>query len=160
MRSKILFTGFKKANARDLNSTVFLLETLPKKNYFLFTNDFDCIKREVEELFKEKWDKIVMFGQKPVVKSLRVERCARLGDEVMQTNCDLLKIESLLNSNDIAFKWSDNPGNFYCNYAYFQVLKMIELKELKTEVIFIHIPYLDNFVQMDKLRRLLEAKDF
>lgn len=160
MQNKILFTGFKKVNERDLNSTAFLLGNLPKEDYFLFTNDFDCIKREVEELFKEKWDKIVMFGQKPVVKSLRVERCARLGDEVMQTNCDLVEIKNILSGNDIAFKWSDNPGNSYCNYAYFQVLKMIERNELKTEVIFIHIPYLDNFVQMDKLRQLLEAKDF
>lgn len=154
-RSKILFTGFKKINPRDNNSSCVLLEDLPNTRCFLFTNDFAVIDKEIDTIFEEHWDKIVMFGQKPVIKRLSVDKCAKFSDEILWSNYDFIGLKSILTENKIDFKWSENPGHSYCNYAYFRLLKKIQGSQSNTKVVFIHIPYVKNFVSYDAFRNLL-----
>lgn len=156
-QNKVLYTGFKKAHPRDANSSFQLLERLTSKRIFLFTNDYDSIDREVEYILGGCFDEIIMFGQKPSIKRLCVERCAKCCDEILSTNYDLSKIEKIMKENCIDFKYSNNPGNSYCNYAYFQMLKLVKIKKLKTKVIFIHIPYVQNFYQMDDVLKLFNT---
>lgn len=59
-QNKVLFTGFKKAHERDMNSAFLLLNSLKKKNIFLFTNDKVRICQEIDELLNEEWDRIIM----------------------------------------------------------------------------------------------------
>lgn len=155
-QSRVLYTGFKKANARNISCTFLLLERLNKKNRFLFTNDFDYIDREVDEILDGNWDKIIMFGQKPVIKSIRVEKCAKSCGEVLYTNWNLSHIEEIMNEEHIDFKFSVNSGSSYCNHAYYRMLKGIKMRELDTKVVFIHIPYVDNFRQMSLLVNVLQ----
>lgn len=153
-QSKILYTGFKKAHEKGISASEILLNETANKNTFLFTNDFDCIKEEVDELLKEEWDKIVMFGQKPAIKALRVERCAHLEERTWHSNWNLMVIANVLKDNSIDFKFSDKPGNSYCNYAYCQMLKGIHKKRCG-KVVFIHVPYMKNFEQFDEVVNLI-----
>lgn len=155
-QNKVLFTGFKKAHERDMNSAFLLLNSLKKKNVFLFTNDKVRICQEIDELLNEEWDSIIMFGQKPVIKTLRIEVCAKGEETVIDTNYDLSNIKSILDGHDIDFKVSKNAGNSYCNWAYFHVLREVQNRELKTKVLFIHVPYIDNFMNMKEVGNLLK----
>lgn len=155
-QSKIIFTGYKKFSARNNCSTLQLLSKLQGKNVFLFTNDYASIKKEVSELLESDWDRIIMFGQKPVVKKLYVEKCACYEGEKLTTNWNLEEIEVLLNTKFIDFKFSENAGHYYCNYAYFQMLKQVRDRGLKTKVIFVHIPYVDRFRQFEEVIQFLD----
>lgn len=153
---KILYTGYQKIRKNDVSSSLLLLEKVDKNKTFLFTNDFDKIIEEVNVLLNEFYDKIIMFGQKPLIKDLRIEKRAFLDDEILYTNFDLNELECLLKDYNISYKFSENPGNSYCNYAYYQMLKIIKKRHLKTKVIFIHIPYIDKFNEIDKVVNLLK----
>ena len=153
--NKILYTGFKKIDAKDISCSFLLLERLHTKRCFFFTNDFASIDNEVEKILEEDWNVIVMFGQKPIVKNLRIEKCAYSGDEILYSNFDLSKLERVLQEKNIDYKLSTNPGTSYCNHAYYRMLANIKSMNLNTKVVFIHIPYVDNFRQMDEVVNLL-----
>lgn len=148
-RSKVLYTGFKKANEHDVSCSLQLIERLDGKNHFLFTNDFDVIQKEVSMILDNYWDTIIMFGQKPLLKKLSIEMQATIDENVYQTNFDLNILQASLKEHNIAYKLSCSPGNSYCNFAYYQMMRLIREKKLNTRVVFIHIPYLQNFEEMD-----------
>lgn len=150
-QSNVLYTGFKKASLNDVNSSLNLLKMLPLRKHFLFTNDFDVISEEVTKILGENWDTIIMFGQKPLVKKLVIEKQAIIDGNIYETNYNLQQLQNSLRANNIDYKLSCKAGNSYCNYAYYQMLKQIDEKKLDTRVIFIHIPYLHNFKEMDEV---------
>lgn len=154
-QNKVLYTGFKKRNERDTCSSLELLNRLDDKDIFLFTNNFNAIQKEVSEVLKTDWDEIVMFGQKPVTKKLYIERCAKREGRKLTTNWNLTDLEKLLNSKDVDFRYSDDAGNSFCNYAYFEVLSQVKAKDFGTKVIFIHIPYVKNFRQFEDVVDIL-----
>lgn len=155
MQNRILFTGFKKANEHDTSASLELLKELNDKEKFLFTNDYDSIDREIDKILEEHWDKIIMFGQKPALTRLSIERCASCDDTVLSTTWDLDGMCESLQKWGIDFKFSDNPGNYYCNHAYYQMLKQVADNGLDAKVLFIHIPYVDRFRQFGRVVEFL-----
>ncbi len=154
-QNKIVYTGFEKVNEKDINSSLILLDNIQNAETFLFANDYDIIKMQSHNLVKEDYEAIIMFGQKPRIKNLRLERRAFLHGDTLPTNWNLEALGTTLKSGFIDFKYSDNPGNYYCNYAYFQVMHEIRKQNKKTKVIFIHIPYIDNFIQFTEVTKLI-----
>lgn len=153
--SKILYTGFKKVGKNGTSCSDVLLDKVDKNKTFLFTNNFDVIEEEIKSILKEDYDKIIMFGQKPLINNLRIEKRAVVENNNLFTNFSLDNLELMFKEYDISYKFSENPGNSYCNYAYFQMLKRINEQNLKTEVVFIHIPYIDRFKEINKVINLL-----
>lgn len=150
-QNKVLFTGFKKAHARDVSCSLHLIEHLKDRDTFLFTNDNEVISDEVSKLMSERWDEIVMFGQKPTIKRLAIEKQAKDAENIYETNYDLDSLQKSLEIANIRYYLSRNPGNSFCNHAYCQVLKQIRAKGYDTRVVFIHIPHLSNFEQMNEV---------
>ena len=147
-QNKILLTGFK-ATRFDKSASKVFLEQINNYDKYLFSNNYDNINREIKLLQLEKYDYVFMFGQKPVIKRLTIEIDAKK-DNILNTNFQVEAfIEELINNN-ISYRLSHNPGNSYCNHAYYKVLEFIKANNLKTKVIFIHIPYIKNFVEMNK----------
>lgn len=154
-RSKVLLTGYQGGKG-DLSTTETLLDKVSIDcDKFLFTNDFDSIKEEVAELILKDYDYIIMFGQKPVIKNLSVEIECFFNNEYEYTNFPLRMILNPLKKYNIDYEVKESPGNSYCNFAYYQVLKQVESHKLKTKVIFIHVPHLKNFVEFDKVVNMI-----
>ncbi len=157
MQNKILFIGFKKAHENDNNSSYLMLMQLRSKKTFFFDNDFSCIYDEARQISGGDWNKIIMFGQKPLIKNICIERCAKYDDTILYSNFNFDLIEKMLNDRKINFKWSNHAGNSYCNYAYYCLLDIIRKRNIKTEVLFIHIPYMEKFLNMDEMVRFLKS---
>jgi len=154
-RSKVLLTGYQGGKG-DLSTTETLLDKVSIKcDKFLFTNDFDKIKEEVSMLIQRDYDYIIMFGQKPLIKSLSVEIECFFDNEYEYTNFPLKMILEPLKKYDIDYEVKESPGNSYCNFAYYQMLKQLESRKLLTKVIFIHVPHMKNFVEFDKVVAML-----
>lgn len=156
-QNRILFTGFKKAHENNISSSAILLEKISDEyGKFLFTNDYTTIIDEIDKLFlEEKYDYVIMFGQKPIIKRLAIETKCKKKKEIVETNFPIKKLLNILDENDIAYKISENPGTSYCNFAYYNVLKCLDARGHKTKVIFIHIPYKDNFVEYEKFVKVI-----
>lgn len=156
-QSRILFTGFKKPYKNGESSSAFLLDKISDEyDKFLFTNDYTTIIYEIDELFeKEKYDYVIMFGQKPLIKRLSIEVKCKKKKEVLETNFPLKKLLTILDEKNIAYKISENPGVSYCNFAYYNTLKCLQVRGYKTKVIFIHVPFIDNFVELEKFIKIV-----
>ena len=158
-QNKILLTGFKKAFEGDTNSSKDLLDQISSHyDKFLFTNDYSTIIEEIDKLFSTKqYDYVIMFGQKPLIKRLSIELIGKQKTKTVETTFPLKKLTDILEKNHIDYKLSQHPGTSYCNFAYYHVLKHLE--EIKTKVVFIHIPYTKNFKQMKKVIDVINSSD-
>lgn len=155
--NRILFTGFQKPYKNGENSSDLLLDKISDEyDKFLFTNDYTTIIYEIDALFeKEKYDYVIMFGQKPLIKRLSIEVKCKKKKEILETNFPFQKLLTILDENSISYKISENPGVSYCNFAYYNALKCLEVRGYKTKVIFIHVPFIENFVELEKFVKII-----
>jgi pyroglutamyl-peptidase len=140
---KVLFTGFK----GEISSSKVLLDNLNKNigiDYLFLENDFEISKRQLIDKLKEnKYDIIFSFGQKPVIKSVYIEKVAINKLERIETNYNYIELKNYLEKY-YKIKISENAGNYLCNNIYYYGLKYILDNKLNIKMIFIHIPYLKN----------------
>lgn len=156
---KILFTGFKSKNKWEKNSSEKLMEQIKKQDTFLFFNDYTRIIYEIDEIMaKGPYDYIIMFGQKPALKRLSLEMTCKCKNEILKTNFKVDELIKILNKRKIMYKISHAIGSSYCNFAYYNLLKCMQVNKIPTKVLFIHIPFLSNFIEMDKLVDLLNKE--
>jgi len=154
-QNRILFTGYQ-GGKDDLSTTEKLLDKVNIEcDKFFFTSDFDCIKKEVAKLAEKNYDYIIMFGYKPVIKNLSVEIECFFNNEFRYTNFPLNVILGPLKKFNIDYEVKESPGSSYCNFAYYHMLKYVLEHNLKTKVIFIHVPHINNFVEFDKVVEML-----
>jgi pyroglutamyl-peptidase len=139
----ILFTGF---NGNNNSSKVFL-DNLRKNNdvdLLYLDNNFLVSEKQLKEKMKNNEYKIIFsFGQKPIIKSIYIEKTARNGSEKLETNYDYIGLKNYL-ENYFKIKISENAGNYLCNNIFYKGLKYIYDNKLETQMIFIHVPYLKN----------------
>jgi len=139
----VLFTGFIGNN----NSSKILLNKINKNtgvDLLYFENDFEVSKRQLINKLKEnKYDIIFSFGQKPVIKSIYIEKIGANEFEKLKTNYNYIELSNYLKKY-YKVKISENAGNYLCNNIYYNGLKYIFENKLKLQMIFIHIPYLNN----------------
>lgn len=158
-QNKILLTGFEKAYESDISTSKILLDRV-NNNYdkFLFTNDYNIIEEEAKKVIMKNYDYIVMLGQKQKIKDLIIEIECHNKKESLYTNFPLEFILKPLKNNKINYHIRETIGDYYCNYAYYQVLKNLKEKRLNTKVIFIHIPYIDNFNDINRVIEILNNR--
>jgi pyroglutamyl-peptidase len=141
--NNILCTGFK----GDINSSKILLDNLSKNINFdslYFDNDFEESEKQLKDKIKgNKYDFIFSFGQKPVIKKIYIEKTGINGLKKLETNYNYMGLKIYLEKY-FRIKISENAGKYLCNNIYYKGLKYIFDNKLKTKMIFIHIPYLDN----------------
>lgn len=159
-QNRILFTGFKNPSRNIENSSAILLEMISNVySKFLFTNDYSTIKSEIKRVFKKEYDYVIMFGQKPLLKQLSIEIMCKQKQNILETNFLLEELLCFFKENQISYKISRNPGTSYCNYAYYYVLKYLNSVRKRTKVIFIHVPYKKNFIEFDKLVKMINKEN-
>ena len=139
---KCLFTCFKDPN----NSSHILLDNLNFENKIYLKNDFVLSCEQMEEaLKKENFDYIFMFGKKPIIKNkLSIEKFAKKVD-ILESNLNVKELSAYLKNNGIGNYTSKNAGTSFCNNVYYFTLNYIKNNNLKTKAVFVHLPYIENF---------------
>lgn len=118
-------------------------------------NDFSVVilpndkVRDSEILIKTfsgtHFDYVLSFGQRPNIKDkVHIETTARNGELRRDTAFDCEKLRLLLEQNGIPAKLSDNAGTSFCNCLYWGGLKYILKNKLKTNMVFVHVPFIKN----------------
>ena len=72
--------------------------------------------------------------------------------EELKTNYNYNELVSRL-ENNYKIIISNNAGNYLCNNIYYHGLKYIKDNNLKTKMIFIHIPKKDKISNIEKLTK-------
>lgn len=147
---KILFTAFNGKN----NSSKILLDKIKNENKLYLKNSFTTSVKQLEkELKNNEYDLIVSFGQALLSKdTIKIETIGT-GDTKYKTKYDYILLKNKLDKN---FKIiiSDNAGMYLCNNIYYNGLKYIEENNLRTNMIFIHIPMIDNISSIEDLSNI------
>ena len=146
---KILYTAFKGST----NSSKLLLDDIKSTNKLYLTNSFETsVKELINNLNNNNYDLIISFGQSPLaVDTIKIETTAN-GEEKLKTNYNYNKLVSRLENNYKTII-SNNAGNYLCNNIYYHGLKYIKDNNLKTKMIFIHIPKKDKISNIEKLTK-------
>lgn len=144
---KILYTAFKGEN----NSSKILLDRIFSDNKLYLENSFTTSVNQLKQkLSRDKYDLVISFGQASLENdTIKIETTGKDAIEY-KTKYDFTFIKQKL---DYKFKTiiSNDAGNYLCNNIYFNGLKYIEENKLKTDMIFIHIPMIDNISSIEEL---------
>jgi len=132
---KILYTAFKGKN----NSSKILLDSINSDNKLYLTNSFKTSELELQKELDKDYDIVISFGQAPLdSKTIKIETTAK-GESEYITDYNYTDLYNKLN-NDYNMIISNDAGNYLCNNIYYYGLKYIKDNNLKTKMIFIHIP--------------------
>lgn len=127
---EILYVGFKGVK----NASYQLVSSFSGEHLFL-TNSFAGLARDIDAL-ETDYDAVIMFGvDKSLSTSLRVERCAQLHGETLNTKFFADQLVRGFRENGIPCDISDAPTHYLCNDAYFKMLQKTNGK-----AVFVHIP--------------------
>lgn len=111
-------------------------------------------KTDVEILLsalqKHEYDYIISFGQRPLLKDkVCIETTAQNADQQIVTTADCGYLRELFETNGVPAKLSYNAGTSFCNHLYWHGLSYIAEQNLKTKMIFIHVPFTKNIKDLD-----------
>ena len=141
---KILLTGF-------CNTSSELLAKCAQYKSLILPNDkLKDSQILLEEIGGQKYDYVLSFGQKPNIKNkIYFETAARNADSRIDTNFELAKLKSTLESHNIPVQISSNAGTSFCNALYWSGLNYIYNKCPDTKMLFLHIPFLKNIADSE-----------
>lgn len=113
----------------------------------------------ISEMEKDRFDYVISFGQKPVIKDkIYVECSGRLGDTTYETGFDIIRLVSALKNYGFSVHISNNAGTSYCNHLYARGLEYILERLYMGNMVFIHIPFEKNISDIkDFSDRLIKA---
>lgn len=107
----------------------------------------------IETLSKSSFDYVLSFGQRPNIKDkVHIETTARDGELRLDTVFDCEGLRMLFEQNGIPAKLSQNAGISFCNRLYWNGLKYITEHDLKTEIVFVHVPFAKNIGDFELFR--------
>jgi len=138
----ILYTAFK----GKTNSSKILLDYIDVSNEkkLYLTNSFSTsVKEFVQTMKKKQIDCIFSFGQLKLPKNMIKIEVRAIGEEIYTTSYDYTKLIAILTSKGYKVQISYNT-NYLCNHIYYNGLKYIKEKSLDCQMLFIHLPKINN----------------
>ena len=147
-----LYTAFE----GETNSSKILLDCIDSNNKLYLKNYYKESVLELEkELMTKEYDLVISLGQAPLKKDyIQIETTGKKNNEY-QTTYDYSELVQSLSSN-FHVTISNNAGNYLCNNLYYHGLKIIEENNLKTKMIFIHIPKINKLTKIEELSKILK----
>lgn len=143
---KILMTAFRGTSAQSLVERVTGCKTL-----FLPNDRIRDSELLIQAISDGCFDEVVCFGQRPLIRDqVHIETTARDQTLSIDTSFDYESLKRLLQANGVAVKISHNAGTSFCNRLYLNGLQYIFQNQLKTKMIFIHIPFAKNITDFDR----------
>lgn len=154
---KVLVGGFRGST----NSARLIIDKIASKyrlEKLYLVNSFETSKNQLEDLLrKQKYDLIILFGQKPKVNSIYLECQACINGNKLITDHNNDRLAEMLTESGFSIKISNNAGNYLCNHIYFNGLKYIQDNNLNTKMIFIHIPSVNKIENIDDLAHVFST---
>lgn len=145
----VLYTAFNGKN----NSSKILLDYVKADNcnkLYLRNSFITSVKQLNNKIKDNNYDLIISFGQAPLDRdTLKIETIGKNND-YYETNYDYNYLESKLEDNYNVIV-SNYAGNYLCNNIYYNGLKYIKENNLKTKMIFIHIPKINDISNISNL---------
>lgn len=146
--AKILLTAFRGSSVEKLIKGVNDYKTLILPNDKIMDT-----QKLINVISKEKFDYILSFGQKPIIKDkVHIETVAKNKEFSIKTNFDCEELRQSFNKNGLISKISNNCGTSYCNQLYLNGLKYILQNDMDTKMVFIHIPFYKNITEFTEFR--------
>ena len=147
--ARILLAGF----LGDNNSSKVILDKCSGDFTKLYLeNDFQkCADQIDSAVSSSSYDIIIVLGQKPVIKAIYIELVGKSQLSVIQTQYDYTAFADFLFSHGYRVKFSNNAGNYLCNHVYFSGLQSIKTESSTAKMLFVHVPYLHNILDVDHL---------
>ena len=146
---KVLYTAFNGKN----NSSKILLDAITDIDKLYLKNSFNTsVTQLINKIKNNDYDLVISLGQAPLEKDIiKIETKAKMND-YYKTNYDF---NNLKNNLEKEFKViiSENAGNYLCNNIYYYGLKFINENKLKTKMIFIHIPKINNISNIESIAK-------
>ena len=130
MMNGTLFVGFKGKN----NASSIMVEQISPE-HILLTNSFAGVKKEIDSINRE-YECTVLFGVDKTLNSrVRIEEVAVKDGKQMASSMNLDSIVEALNMSGIVSTISKTPTAYFCNEAYWFLLK-----KFSGRAVLIHIP--------------------
>ena len=147
---KVLYTAFNGKN----NSSKLLLDKIIGDKLYLKNSFITSVNSLIDKI--SDYDLVISFGQAPLKKGvLKIELIGR-GQDYYQTDYNYHNLEALLKKYyDV--KVSCDAGNYLCNNLYYHGLKYISDNQIKTKMIFIHIPKVKELDNIDLLASIFNG---
>lgn len=79
-------------------------------------------------------------------------------EDYYETNYDFHNLKGNIEKN-FKVKISNNAGNYLCNNVYYYGLKFIYENKLKTKMIFIHIPKINNISCIEMIANAIKIQE-
>ena len=112
----------------------------------------------IDALQQEQFDYVISLGQRPNIKDkVHIETSARKGGDVLVTAFECERLKRCLEQNGLPVKISDNAGTSYCNELYWNGLRYILEKKLDTQMVFLHVPFEKNILDLTLFEEILFA---
>lgn len=140
----ILICGFK----GDNNTAKLILDKIQSNNKLYLENDFKKSVKQLLEVIND-YNFIIMLGQKPVIKSIYIERVGRQNDELLTTTYNIDDLYNYFDNIGYKVVLSNNAGNYLCNNIYYHCLKYIVDNKKKIQSVFLHVPTISNIFDID-----------
>lgn len=141
---RILYTAFN----GGLNSSKVLLDNIKcnKSDKLYLKNSFvTSVDQLQNKLVKKDYDLIISFGQASLdYNNIKIEIQGKNNTNIYNTTYDFSKLCNKLKENGFNIIISHDAGNYLCNNIYYYGLKYITEHNLNCNMIFVHIPQLDN----------------
>lgn len=142
---RILLTGFRHTSAEWL-----VMEAIDCDRLFLPNDKQKDAELLTYQLLNTQYDFIVCIGQKPNIKDkIHIETAACENGAQIKTGVDCQKLAHLFEACGLQAKLSSNAGTSFCNALYFKGLQFITEYDLKTGLVFVHIPFQKNISRPD-----------
>ena len=154
---KVLIGGFR-GGANSARIVVDKIACTYMVDKLYLVNSFEVSKYQLEGLLqKQEYDLIILFGQKPKVKSLFLESQACINGNILIANYQYNNLYKMLTDNGFTTVISSNAGNYLCNNIFYVGLKFIKDHSINTKLIFIHTPSMNNIKNIDGLAHVLST---
>ncbi|MCH5341545.1 MAG: hypothetical protein J1E01_08755 [Acetatifactor sp.] len=135
----ILLTAFKGT------SSELLIQGSKYNTLLLPSNKKKDIEILISVLQKHEYDYIMSFGQRPIIKDkVCIETTAQNANHKINTTADCIYLIELFEKSGVPAKLSHNAGTSFCNNLYWHGLSYLAEQNLKTKMIFIHVPFTKN----------------
>ena len=150
----VLYTAFN----GESNSSKILLDAITASDKLYLKNSFNTsVIQLINKIKDNNYDLVVSLGQAPIEKDvIKIETRASMED-YYETNYDFNNLKSNI-EKEFKVIVSHNAGNYLCNNVYYYGLKYICENELKTKMIFIHIPKIDNISHIKLMASVIKIK--
>lgn len=178
-KKRILITGFEPFGGESINPSQLLLENLQQESSFSADVDFQLLPVSFQKAAEKcldliegnSYDLVIQLGQAGGRKSICLERVALNWMDAQKDEAGFRPEGGLISSGAPSAYLSRLPlaeianrlcqqghdvsvslsaGAFVCNYLYYKVSEYFEKTNARTQVLFVHVPYLPNQVEEKK----------